>query len=167
MMILVLAAYSLLALPVHGQIHIKAAGLCARSSIVLRALGVSWRRERPIVLQGKKTGEKPKGALRVIKGAAKIQRIFITSRVGTGDAMQTAMAVGAVRAGVFAALGTLGVTAHARVSVLPDYRKPGFELHACCIFSMTLGDIIYSAAREAVKKRGKEGTRWSSIPLRA
>ena len=81
--------------------------------------------------------------------------------------MQTAMAVGAVRAGVFAALSAAGVMAYARVSVAPDFEQPGFELQLRCIFSVTLGDIILSAAKKAVKKRGKEGTRWSSTPLRA
>ena len=49
----------------------------------------------------------------------------------------------------------------------PVFGEPCFSLAVEGIFSAALGDVMYAALRATLKKSGKEGFGWKSIPLKA
>ena len=166
MLFLVFAAYSFLALPVRVCVQFFLGTMGAAVTVQLRALGVCVGFETG-VHPGKKRGEKRSRAwISMLRRAARIGSLDANARVGTGDAMHTALAAGALQSALLAALCALGARQDAHVRVTPDFAAPCLALHASCIFSVTAGDIILSAAASARRKKRKEGLRWSSIPSR-
>lgn len=109
----------------------------------------------------------------VLRRLARMGRWDIGALVGLDDAAQTAMAVGALRAGLCALIAGLRMKGDVRVGA--DFRTQRFLMTARCIIHAPLGDIIFSAARAAMQERRKsarlkarkEGFAWSSIPSRA
>ena len=86
--------------------------------------------------------------------------------MGTGDAAQTAVLAGGVRA----LAETLGIAVSRRfplrVCVKPEFSQTCFVLNARCIFSFVPGDIIFAVLLAAVRKEARGGFLWKSIRLR-
>lgn len=99
--------------------------------------------------------------------AGRFERIALHMRLGLEDAAETAVAAGMVRALVLSALSCLGCRADSDVRIAPDFGGAGVAAHARCIFSCQAGDIMFAVIKTAVRKTGKEGFGWKSIPLRA
>ena len=166
MLFFIFAVYSFLAMPVSVCVQFLSSGINGRAIVHLRMLGVCVGGETG-VQPGKKRGEKRSRAwISMLRRAAKIGSLDVAARVGTGDAMHTALAAGALQSALLAAMGALGALRDTHVRVMPDFSAPCFVLHVRCIFSVTVGDIILSAAAAARRKKRKEGLRWSSIPSR-
>ena len=166
MLLVVFGAYLALAFRVHGCVLVEAQGLKGKLILELRAAGLRFSREKPIHLGRKK--KNPRSVLpSVLRQTARIERLEVDSRVSTGDAMQTALAAGSVRAAILGALAAVQGAQEMRVRVVPDYGACGFELRLRCIFSFCPGDIMLAAAKAAVRKKRKEGASWSAIPLKA
>ncbi len=89
---------------------------------------------------------------------------FVQIRLGLGDAGETALAAGSLRALLRSAGAALG--ARVAVHVAADYAGACFCAQARCIFSLQVGDVILAAIK-AANKTGREGFGWKSIPLRA
>ncbi|MBQ8619900.1 MAG: DUF2953 domain-containing protein [Clostridia bacterium] len=94
----------------------------------------------------------------------RLERIVLS--LSLGDACETALAAGAVRALLCALLAGLGGRANCGLSVVPDFDEEELRVHAAGIFSCRAGDIMLAALKAARGKR-KEGLKWTSIPLRA
>lgn len=100
-----------------------------------------------------------------LASVVRFEAMTVHVRAGLGDAAQTALAAGAMRAALSAVMGRIGKPA--QVIIEPDYCAPGFALEARGIVSFCVGDIIHAAICAALKKKKREGFGWKSIPLRA
>lgn len=87
--------------------------------------------------------------------AAHWQEITLHMRIGTQEAWSTAMAAGMARATLCGMLAGLGRAGQSDVRVEPDFASPGLTAAGRCIFSLRVGDIMFAAAKAAVKRRGK------------
>lgn len=178
MLALIAAVYLLLALRVRImaevslcrgqgclQIHAGAAGvvLCYEAKIACTSGGIPVRIEpRYPFHQRKKNKSKKKGqsfpAIRWflwLARAGSMELLRVNVRLGTGDAAQTAMLSGCIRAVCAALFARMGGEAEKELCVFPDFAYTGFAAHACCIFSCQGGDIILAAVKDAVNKRRK------------
>ena len=99
--------------------------------------------------------------------AGRLEQVTVHARLGLEDAAQTAVTAGSVCALLLAALARLDAGAPCDVRIAPDFGGVGLTAHACCIFSCQAGDIMFAVIRFAVRKTGREGFWWKSIPLRA
>lgn len=99
--------------------------------------------------------------------AGRFEQISLHMRLGLEEAWSTAVAAGTVKAGVSALLSALQTDAPCDLRVDSDFRAPCFLMTARCIFSACPGDIMFAVLKAAVKKTGKEGFGWKSIPLKA
>ena len=90
-----------------------------------------------------------------ILGAADWQDITLHMRIGTEEAWSTAMAAGMARATLCGALAGLGKAGQSDIRVEPDFASQGVIAVGRCIFSLRVGDIMFAAAKAAVKRRGK------------
>ncbi|MGN0772339.1 MAG: DUF2953 domain-containing protein [Candidatus Ventricola sp.] len=99
--------------------------------------------------------------------AGRLERVTLRARLGLEDAAATAVAAGSLRALVLALLARLDSKAPCELRVTPDFGGVGLAAHACCIFSCQAGDIMFAVIKTAVRKTGREGFGWKSIPLRA
>ncbi len=98
----------------------------------------------------------------------KMEQLSLDARVGLGDAAQTAVAAGCLRALASAAFLKLGSEADEELlRITPDFDHAGFCAQLRCIFSCQAGDIMLAAAKAALQKNRREGLGWKSIPLRA
>ena len=88
---------------------------------------------------------------------AKIDRIFVRSRVGLGEAWATALAAGSLSASIFSVLVMLRICDRASVSVVPDFSAACFCSHLRCMFSVTAGDIMLSAIKAILGKERRKG----------
>ncbi len=103
-------------------------------------------------------------------------------RMGGRDAAATALAAGAMKAGVCALMGLLpkGMARDVRIEAQPGGLQ--FLASARCIWTARVGDIMFAAAKAAMKnsaarknlakrarrlREHREGTGWISIPSRA
>ena len=174
MLFLVLAAYSLLALPVRVTLNVRLHAMHRETSVEICAAGFSHtfnitKKEGTRRRNGKR--RRGRVVLDAVRRAARDCSVEAFARVGTGDACSSALAAGGVKAALFSGIAALGAVKAARVCVAPDFRERVFALSLRCIFSVNAGDIILSLARrklgkKRIMKQRKEGTRWSSIPLR-
>ena len=186
MLALVGLAYLLLSIPVTFKMIVCFSGGQCWSQASAFALGVGarvdarvlWRGHLRILPRyGQAWEEKPGGESAappaILRRLARMGRWEICALAGLGDAAQTAMAVGALRAGLCALMA--GFRLDGDVQVGADFRTQRFLMTARCIIRAPLGDIIFSAARAAMQERRKsarmkarkEGFTWSSIPSRA
>lgn len=162
-MLLVALIYIALALPVTLQACIVLHGMQGSYAVQMGMLGVFARLDglidlkkrllttrcgRECSLSGRR---KNKPQLLRLVSAVRFEAGTVYLHAGLADAAQTALAAGAVRAVLLAALGRLGGAV--RVVVEPDYCVPGFALEAQGIVSFCAGDIICAAIRAAMKKK--------------
>ncbi|MBR5225463.1 MAG: DUF2953 domain-containing protein [Clostridia bacterium] len=173
MLFLVLAAYSLFALPVRVTLNVRLHALHRETSVEIRAAGVSHTFIIAEKDNKRKQSRKRRGraVLDAVRRAARGCSVEVFARVGTGDACSSALAAGGVKAALFSGIAALGEVRAARVCVAPDFSQRVFALSLRCIFSVNAGDTILSLVRQKlgrkrIMKQRKEGTRWSSIPLR-
>lgn len=155
-----------------AQVSIGALGVCAQLDAVLALedgrlrltprYGTQRQRRR-----GKRPGAVWRDALRKALHASGGARAQVCVRLGLPEAHETALAAGAARALLASLLAAASDEASWELVVRPDYAEPGLLLTARCIFSFTLGDIMFAALRAAANQRWKEGTRWLSIQSRA
>lgn len=96
--------------------------------------------------------KRPEWIKRVLREAYKAEKIHIDTVIGTGDAAETAYAVGVVR--IFAE--SLGKTQKLRcedrrISIMPDFSKEILQIRIDCIITASVADIIRKAifARKA------------------
>ena len=87
----------------------------------------------------------------VLRRLARMGWWEICALAGLGDAAQTAMAVGALRAGLCALMAGLRLAGDVRVGA--DFRSQRFLMTARCIIRAPLGDMIFSAAQAAIRER--------------
>ena len=107
-------------------------------------------------------------AWRFLLQQARVEQLSLTCRIGTADAMHTALCCGAAQmlAGLwFSHLSHLvgSVPPCPPLTVQPDYTQPGFSLRQRCIISLSMGNIIIAigkSLRQSLAKRtamaGKE-----------
>lgn len=186
MLALVGLAYLLLSVPVTLKLIVCVNGRKCWSQASALALGAGARVDARVLWRGhlhilprygqaweeNRSGESAAPPA-VLRRLARMGRWDIGALVGLDDAAQTAMAVGALRAGLCALMAGLRMEGDVRVGA--DFRTQRFLMTARCIIHAPLGDIIFSAARAAMKERRrsarlkarKEGFAWSSIPSRA
>lgn len=186
MLWLVGALYLLLSLPMTIRLGASLNGLNGSAQATLFWLGFGTRMDseivwdgRPKVLvryaapgkpAGKRAKSVPPGAIRTLLCMG---RWDIRVLVGLGDAAQTAVAVGALRAALCAVMAGGRLSGSAQVGA--DFAAERFLMTARCIIRAPLGDIILIGVRAARKARRKkrrasvrkEGRTWSSIPSRA
>lgn len=105
--------------------------------------------------------------LRAVLPLLDVQRLEIDVLAGLGQADQTAVAVGAIRASVSALLAAWGLKPAAALRVQAGFEHAAFWARGHCIFSFVPGDIMLAAARLALRKMRREGFGWISIPLKA
>jgi len=187
MLAFVAAGYLLLALRVRLRAEAALGGKGALSitisftALELRLDGEIVRKKEGIFLQltprygkafersKKKQAARLRAALSYLSGAlrsGRMERAELQMRVGLEGAGETALAAGALRAAVLSAL-SFADAKKTQVSIWPEFGGACFSAYACCIFSCPLGDIMTAVIKAAVKKTGKEGFWWKSIPLRA
>lgn len=87
--------------------------------------------------------------------AADWQDITLHMRIGTEEAWSTAMAAGMARAALCGMLAGLGKAGQSDIRVEPDFASRSVIAVGRCIFSLRVGDIMFAAAKAAVKRRGK------------
>lgn len=188
---LVAAAYLLLALRVRFRAELSLCSGESSLSIAANAAGVELRfdgklrREegglflhitprygaplpisKPTKLQAKKL-RAARPYLLAAAHAARLEQVTLCARLGLEDAAETAAAAGGLRALTMALLTRIANKAPCALRITPDFGGVGLNAHACCIFSCQAGDIIFAVIKTAVRKTGREGFGWKSIPLRA
>jgi len=187
-MILIALAYLLLALRVRIGLNLSVSGTSGSLMLIAGAAGFCLRFDGEIHREsgrllltlrpryGKLSREKrPKEesgrALRIARWylwfarTGRMERLALDARVGLGDAAQTALAAGCLRALAAAAFSRLESEAAYELRVTPDFGCACFCAQARCIFSCQPGDIMLAAIRAGKSRR--EGLGWKSIPLRA
>ena len=154
--------YLLLSLPVTLRLQVCLNGMKCWSEASAFALGAGLRFDARVLWRGAlriqpRYGKKedapqedeppalPPGVLRTL---GRMARWDVSALVGLGDAAQTAMSVGTLRAGLCAALAGLSLRGSVRVGA--DFQAQRFLLTARCIIHAPLGDIVFSAARAAI-----------------
>lgn len=186
MLALVGLAYLLLSVPVTLKMIVCVNGGKCWSQASAFALGTGARVDARVLWRGhlqilprygqiweEKRGGESAAPPAVLRRLARMGRWDIYALAGLGDAAQTALAVGALRAGLCALMAGLRIAGAVRVGA--DFRTQRFLLTARCIIRAPLGDILFSAAQAAIEERRrsgrlkarKEGAAWSSIPSRA
>ncbi len=75
--------------------------------------------------------------------AAEWVRAEFNGRIGTGDACNTALTVGALST----ALRMVGARVGAKVNITPEFERPFFAMNARCILFFRGGDIILAGMR--------------------
>ncbi len=166
MLFLVLAAYSLLALPVRITLNVQLHGMLRETTVELCAAGFFHRFRMPKKKKRDGKRSQSKAILDAVRGAARVDCIEAFARVGTGDACSSALASGSLRAALFAGIAALGEVKKVRVLVVPDYSQRIFTLDLRYVFFLSAGDLMLSAARLARRKRRKAGMRSSRIPVK-
>jgi len=170
--------YLVLCTRVLTDVSLELSSTRQRARALLRVGGLSFCIDRALALRDKGASIKEKAQrfqrvrqfawlFRAEMGVLRWGVVQIRMRIGTGDAAVTAVAAGMLHTLITAALGLAGVAGVSDVSVFPDFAKPCAVLRARCIFSFSLGDIMFAAVRAAVKKMQREGFKWLSIPLKA
>ena len=86
--------------------------------------------------------------------------------VGLGDACETAVAAGAIRAFAAALFAASARPQAWELRVTPEFSRACLSAYGRGIFFCQPGDIIL-AALKATKRKKKEGLKWTSIPLKA
>lgn len=88
--------------------------------------------------------------------AAHWQEIRLHIRIGTEEAWSTAVAAGMARATLCGMLAGLGRARQSDICIEPDFASQGLTAACRCIFFLRVGDIMFAAAKAAVKRRGKK-----------
>jgi len=175
--------YILLCVRIRVQIEAAWVNGQGNAAFCVGALGVYLRRDFMLTMQafsiqaqprygkkGKKNTPDRSRKIRIWLAEAmrsnRFEQISLYLRLGLGDACETAVATGAVRA--------LGSTIFAAACngklfdwhVTPDFTKPCLCAYLRGLASWQLGDVVLAALKQMRKKRRK-GLKWTGIPLRA
>ena len=98
--------------------------------------------------------KRPEWIKRVLREAYKAEKLHIDALIGTGDAAETAYAVGLARIFAETAANTSKLRCRDRlIRILPDFSKTILRLKIDCIITASVADIIRKAifARKAEK----------------
>ena len=187
---LVVVTYLLLAIRVRIRTEASIWGTTGALLLSAQAVGITFRFDGVILRKKKgifltvkprfgrlsrkrKPGEERGKSIRMIRRylwfarTGKMERLSLDARVGLGDAAQTAVAAGCLRALASAAFMKIGSGASEEMCITPDFDHAGVCVQLRCIFSCQAGDIMLAAARAALQKNRREGLVWKSIPLKA
>jgi len=96
----------------------------------------------------------------------RFDRLMIHLQLGLGDACETAVAAGALRALLCSLLAAAGNLSACELRIMPVFSQTCLHVRLRGIFLWQVGDIMFAALKSALRKR-KEGLKWTSIPLRA
>lgn len=187
MLYLIALIYWLLCMRVSLRLEASLIDGKGRVSILAGALGVILRRDY-VLVHGehvfslrlkpcrKRKQKKNMGAVsRLLVRTAKRtlldprvgeRRLWLHLHLGLGDACDTAIAAGAVRALLCALASGICDLRCCDLRVTPVFDGLCLRAQMTGIFSACLGDIMLAALKAASGKR-KEGFKWTSIPLRA
>lgn len=185
MLFAIALAYLLLCLRIRVRMDVSFANGRGLASFAVGTLGAYLRRDFALVqgrsilsiraepLHGKPMPKRSARRGRLIRRylldalrSRRFERMAVHLRIGLGDACETAVAAGALRALLSALLVSVGDPAIGDLRVAPDFDRACFCADVSGIFSYQLGDIILAALKQAQRNR-KEGLKWTSIPLRA
>ena len=167
--------YLFLCMPVSADLALKSRGMHAQIRLYLRAWGLSVRINRPVGhgLDRKRAGERAKrvhAKRKMIRAALRCARwgqTDVAIRIGMGDAAQTAVLAGGLRAGAQALSAAAGRRFPLLVRIEPDFSRVCLSVEARCIFSFVPGDIMLAVILAAVRKNAGGEFRWKSIRLKA
>ena len=178
-MFIVMLIYLAMAVPVSGSVHASLSTRQGEALVCLRIAGFDLMKYTGLFDQNtdheisvqeilmrlkekrESTGSQHQKRSRRIKRfllqCASVNEININASVGLGEAWSTALAAGSIRAVLFSAFSFLRIAEHTAVYVVPDFSSAGFCVHLRCIFSLSAGDVMFSAIKEALKRAaGKE-----------
>lgn len=175
--------YILLCVRIRVQLEAAWENRQGNASFCVGALGIYMRRDFVLAMQGfsisawpryGKTGkEKQPDRSRKVRiwllealRSRRFEHLALYLRLGLGDACETAVAAGAVQAFGSAIFAAAGERRLCELRVTPDFANPCLCARLQGIFSWQVGDIMFTALKQACRKR-KEGLKWTSIPLRA
>lgn len=167
--------YLFLCMPVTADLALESRGMRTRLRLYLRAWWLSVRIDRPwgAGMDRKRESEHAKRIhakrkmLRAALRCARWGQTDVAVRMGTGDAAQTAVLAGGLRAGAEAFRLAAGRRFPLLFLIEPDFRQVCFAVDARCIFSFSPGDIMLAVLLAAVKKNAGGEFRWKSIRLKA
>ena len=167
--------YLFLCMPVSADLALESRGMHAKMRLYLRSWWISLRIDRPLGagMDKKRAGEHVKrihAKRRMIRAALQCARWGQTDvdvRMGTGDAAQTAVLAGGLRASAEAFRVAAGRRFPLQVRIEPDFGRVCLLVHARCIFSFAPGDIMLAVLLAAVRKNTGGKFRWKSIRLKA
>ncbi|MBR5301941.1 MAG: hypothetical protein IKU38_03815 [Clostridia bacterium] len=167
--------YLFLCMPVSADLALESRGMHAKIRLCLRAWWLSMHINKPVGqgLDKKRAGEQAKrirAKRKMIRSALRCVRWGQTDvhiRMGMGDAAQTAVFAGGLRAGAEALSAAAGNRFPLLVRIEPDFARPCLTVDARCIFSFVPGDIMLAVLHDAVRKNAGGEFRWKSIRLKA
>lgn len=179
MLALVALVYLLLALRVRIRTEAALCGMAGALMLSAEAAGIAVRFDGEIQQKGKgifltirprygrlskeKKPEEERGkSLRLTRRylwfarMGRIEQLLLDARIGLGDAAQTAIAAGSLRAIAATAFSRIDSKADFALHVMPDFERAGFCAQVRCIFSCQTGDIMLAALRTALQKNSKK-----------
>lgn len=167
--------YLFLCMPVSADLALESRGVHAQIRLYLRAWWLSVRIDRPVGhgLDRKRAGEHAKRVhakrkmIRAALRSARWGQTDVTIRVGMGDAAQTALLAGGLRAGAQMLSAAAGGRFPLLVHIEPDFARACLAVDARCIFSFVPGDIMLAVILAAARKNAGGEFRWKSIRLKA
>lgn len=175
-MFLVMFIYLAMAAPLNGCVNASLSARQGEAIVCLRIAGIEVMRylglfdrdtdrgpsaeEILSLLKERKdsaSGMRKRNVKRFLFRCAGIDAISVSARVGLEEAWNTALAAGSLRAALFSLMSILRISEHASVFVVPDYSSACFCVHLRCIFSVRVGDLMFSAIKAALQQAaGKE-----------
>lgn len=140
-----------LRLHVDGELRREAKGLALR----IGQGNAPLRLSRPTKAQTQHMRRLWPYALAAIR-AGRFEGLALQVRLGLGDAAQTALAAGALRALLSALLAALGGGLPCMLRIVPDFKGTGLEAHGQGVFLFQAGDVMAAVMRAALKRARKE-----------
>lgn len=166
MLWLVGALYLLLSLPLTIRLGVSLNGLRGSTQATVFWLGFGARLDGELLWEGKPRfllryadPGKPSGVGKltlppgVLRALARMGRWDVRVLVGLGDAAQTAVAAGALRAALCAVMAGGQLSGSAQVGA--DFATERFLMTARCFIRAPLGDMILCGVRSVRKTRRK------------
>jgi len=138
-----------------------AAGMYIRFDGVVKKEGVFFTIAPRYAVRPKKAKKKEahRKSVRVLRTylwfarTGRMERLTVNARIGLGDACETAMIAGALRA--LASAAVLRVERGVDLHVVPDFDCASCAMQICCVFSCQPGDIMLAAIRFFMRKKWK------------
>ena len=189
MLFLAAIVYWLLCVRLRVQIDVSCTQRHGSVLFSVGAFGLNWRHEEVIArkkegiglclmpLHGTEASKKKHALQRMaqralfdyLRGIVRRRGFALLSlsvRVGLGDACETAMAAGAIRALAATLFAAAARPQACKLCVVPEFSGECLYVYGRGIFFCQPGDIMLASLKAAIRKR-KEGLKWISIPLRA
>lgn len=185
-MLMVLLIYLLLATPVWGFVTASLTMQDAQAVVGVRMMGMGlmreveqkregwlgWRGFQALLrfLKERRSLAMPPAYIRrlvqTIRDTVRVHELEMMLRIGLDEAWSTAIAAGSTHATLNSALGAAQLSAVSRVQIIPDFAATCFCAHLRCIFSVTLGDIMLSVIKTALKSAGRRGDSYGAASHR-